>query len=189
MELLRAHPHPASRAWLHGAAATAAHIAGDREGTLRDASAQLQIATDEDLDDRRAHAQALIGWARVAGGQHDGGLAQLREGIALWTAGGAIVQRPFLHGLLADALARTGDAYGALCALDDALSWVAQGERWYEPELHRMRAELLLERGDLAGAQRSAGMAVSLARRMVAGTWERRAAATFARTGHGSPVA
>ena len=189
MELLRAHPHPASRAWLHGAAATVAHIGGDREGTLREASAQLQIAADEDLDDRRAHAQALIGWARVAGGQLDGGLAQLREGVALWTAGGAIVQRPFLHGLLADALARTGDAYGALCALDDALSWVAQGERWYEPELHRMRAELLLERGDLTGAQRSAGMAVSLARRMVAGTWERRAAATFARTGHGSAVA
>ncbi len=189
MELLRAHPHPPSRAWLHGAAATAAHIAGDREGTLREASAQLQIATDEDLDDQRAHAQALIGWARVVGGQHDGGLAQLREGIALWKAGGAIVQRPFLHGLLADALARTGDAYGALCTLDDALGWVAQGERWYEPELHRMRAELLLERGDLAGAQRSAGMAVSLARRMVAGTWERRAAATFARTGHGSAVA
>jgi tetratricopeptide (TPR) repeat protein len=188
-ERLRAHPHPYSQAWLHGAAATAAHIAGDRERTLREASAQLKLATEEDLDDQRAHAQALIGWARVAGGQHDGGLAQLREGIAQWTAGGAVVQRPFLHGLLADALARTGEAYLALCALDDALSWVEQGERWYEPELHRMRAELLLERGDLAGAQRSAGLAVSLARRMVAGTWERRAAATFARAGHGSAVA
>ncbi len=188
-ELLRAHPHPYSQAWLHGAAATAAHVAGDRERTLREASAQLQIATAENLDDQRAIAQALLGWARVAGGQHDGGLAQLREGIALWTAGGAVVQRPFLHGLLADALARTGDAYGALCALDDALGWVEHGERWYEPELHRMRAELLLERGDLAGAQRSAGTAVSLARRMVAGTWERRAAATFARAGHGSAVA
>jgi tetratricopeptide (TPR) repeat protein len=189
IELLRAHPHPYSQAWIHGAAATAAHIGGDRELTLREASAQLQLAVDEDLDDQRAHALALLGWARVAGGQLDGGLAQLREGIALWTAGGAVVQRPFLHGLLADALARTGDAYGALCALDDALSWVEQGERWYEPELHRMRAELLLERGDLAGAQRSAGLAVSLARRMVAGTWERRAAATFARAGHGSAVA
>ena len=189
IELLRAHPHPYSQAWIHGAAATAAHITGDRELTLREASAQLQLATDEELGDQRAHAMALLGWARVAGGQLDGGLAQLREGVALWTARGAVVQRPFLHGLLADALARTDDAYGALCALDDALSWVEQGERWYEPELHRMRAELLLERGDLAGAQRSAGLAVSLARRMVAGTWERRAAATFARAGHGSAVA
>ena len=189
IERLDTHPDHYSRAWLHGAAATAAHVSGDRELTLQEASAQLQLATDEDLDDLCAHAQALLGWARVAGGQHDGGLAQLREGIARWTAGGAIVQRPFLHGLLADALARTGDAYAALCTLDDALGWVEQGERWYEPELHRMRAELLLERGDLAGAQRSAGIAVSLARRMVAGTWERRAAATFARAGHGSAVA
>ena len=189
LELLHAHPHPPSQAWVHGAGAAAAHVAGEREIVLREASAALRIATDEGLDDQRAYAHALLGWARVAGGQEDGGLAQLREAVARWTAGGAVVQRPFLHGLLADALARTGDAYGALCALDEALRWVEHGERWYEPELHRMRAELLFERDDLAGAQHSAGLAVSLARRMAAGRWERRAAVTFARAGHGAAVA
>ncbi len=189
LEWLHARPHPPSQAWVHGAGAAAAHVAGEREIVLREASAALPIATDEGLDDQRGYAHALLGWARVAGGQEDGGLAQLREGIALWTAGGAVVQRPLLHGLLADALARTGDAYGALCALAEALEWVEHGERWYEPELHRMRAELLLERDDRVGAQHSAGLAVSLARRMAAGRWERRAAATFARAGHGSAVA
>ena len=96
---------------------------------------------------------------------------------------------PFVHGLLADALAHTGEPERALAALDEALRWVDGGERWYEPELHRMRAELLLRIGDLAGAQRSAGTAVSLARRMRAGAWERRAAATLARLGSAAPVA
>ncbi len=52
-----------------------------------------------------------------------------------------------------------------------------------------MRAELLLARGDTAAAQRSAGTAVSLARQMRAGEWERSAAATLARLGRGAPVA
>ena len=187
--LLRDHPHPHSQALLHCAAATAGHIRGDHDDVLSESSAAIVIATEEALGERLAQAVALHGWARVQAGAHEDGIAELRRAVAQSTATGAAAGRPLLHGLLADALARTGEPELALRAVDEALRWVAGGERWYEPELHRMRAEALLAIGDLAGAHRSAGTAASLARRMRAGGWERRAAATLARLGSAAPVA
>ena len=182
-------PIPASEAAVHGAAATAAHVRGDHEGVLGAAATALALAPAEDLAEPRAQAQALHGWARVHAGAADAGLAELRDAVADWSATGAATGGPLVHGLLADALAQTGEPERALATLGEALRWVEGGERWYEPELHRLRAELLLRIGDLAGAQRSAGTAVALARRMRAGAWERRAAALLARLGSAAPVA
>ncbi|MEA2141900.1 MAG: hypothetical protein QOI64_330 [Solirubrobacteraceae bacterium] len=188
-QLLHERPDPAGRAAVLCAAAVAAHVRGDHADALRQSSAAIALATEEDLQDRLAEALALHGWARVRAGAHEDGLHELRRAIALWTARGAAAGRPFLHGLLADALAHAGEPEFALRALDEALAGVGGGEGWYAPELHRLRAELLPAIGDLTGAQRSAGSAVSLARRMHAGGWERRAAATLARLGSGAPVA
>ena len=187
--LLAEHPHPCSAAAVHCAAATAAHIRGDHVETLSAAAAAIALATAEDLRELLARARALHGWARVRAGAHEDGLGELRRAAAAWTTTGAAAGGPFVYGLLGDALARTGEPEHAIAALDEGLRWVAGGERWYEPELHRMRAELLLGIGDPAGAHRSAGAAVSLARRMRAGAWERRAAATLARQGSAAPVA
>lgn len=188
-ELLRAQPHPAGDAAVRCAAATAAHIRDDHDDVLTQSAAAIAIATEEELRDRLAQALALHGNARVRAGGHEEGLAELRRAVALCNETGATADRPFLHGLLADALARTGEPELALAALDDALHPDAGGDRWYEPELHRRRAELLLALGDRAGAHRCAGSAVSIARRMHARGWERRAAATLARLGSPSPVA
>ena len=188
-ERLHDHPHPDGLAATRCAAATAAHIRGDHADVLEQAAGALALATAEDLRDRVAEALALHGWARVRAGAHDDGLAELRRAMALAAASGARAGRPFLHGLLADGLAHAGEPELALGTLDEALRPDAGGERWYEPELHRLRAELLLKLGDLAGAHRSAGIAVSLARRMRAGAWERRAGATLARLSSGAPVA
>ncbi len=188
-ERLRAHPQPAGLAAILCAAAVAAHIRGDHDDTLLQSAAAIALATGEELRERLAEALALHGWAHVRAGAHADGLAELGRGLALWTATGIAAGGPFLHGLHADALVHAGEPERALLALDQALSATGGGERWYEPELHRLRAELLLSCGDLPGAHRSAGSAVSLARRMRAGGWERRAAATLARLGSGAPVA
>ncbi|HEV2774234.1 MAG TPA: AAA family ATPase [Solirubrobacteraceae bacterium] len=188
-ERLRDHPHPQTAAAVQCAAAAAAHVRGDHESTLGASAAALALATAEDLPERRAQALALHGWAHVRAGARDDGLGELRRAVADWSATGAHTGGPFLHGLLADALAHAGEPERALATLGEALRRVAGGERWYEPELHRMRAELLLKIGDVAGAQRSAGTAAALARRMRAGAWERSAAAMLARVGSASPVA
>ena len=188
-ELLRDRPHPQSAAAVECAAATAAHIRGDHDDARTAAAAAIATATAEDLRELLAQARALHGWADVRAGAHDDGLGELHRAVAHWKATGAAGGGPFVHGLLADALAHTGEPAAGITAIDAGLRWVDGGERWYEPELHRMRAELLLRIGDLSGAHRSAGAAASLARRMRAGAWQRRAAATMARLGSASPVA
>ncbi len=189
MDILRTHPDPAGHAAVLAAAATAAHIRGDHEDVLTRSAAAIASATQADQRDRLALALALHGSARVHVGAPEEGLDELRRAIALQAATGAAAARPFVHGLLARALAHTGEPELALAALDAALDPVADGDRWFAPELHRMRAELLPAVGDLAGAHRSAGSAVSIARRMHAGGWERRAAATLAGLGSATPVA
>ena len=187
-ELLRARPHPRTETVVLCTAATAAHVRGDHEDVLGAAAAALALASAEDVSERRAQALGLHGWARVRAGEHDAGIDELRRAVADWSATGAARGGPLLHGLLADALVQTDEAEHALAMLAEALRCVDGGERWYEPELHRMRAELLERIGDLGGAQRSAGTAHALARRMRAGAWERRAGAMLARLGGASPV-
>ena len=173
---------------LHCAAATAAHVRGDHDEALSAASAAIAVATAEDLRERLPEALALHGWARVRAGAHDDGLGELRARHRRVDGRGATAGGPFVHGLLADALATTGEPARALTALDAALRWVGGGERWYEPELHRMRAELLLTSAICRRAPQRRHRR-SLARRMRAGAWERRAAATMARLGSAAPVA
>lgn len=186
--ILRAARHPYSEAWIQCAAAAAALICGKREVVLREAAVAIRIASDEGFDDWLGLARVLHGWARVHGGE-DGGLEECRRGMALWTATGASVMRPFLQGLLGDALGRAGDVELGLVAVDEALAWAARGERWCEPELHRIRAELLLGAGDQPGALRSVRTAVALAKRSGAAGWERRAAATLARVSSAAAAA
>ena len=179
--VLRADRHPFSEAWVGCVAAAAALICGELDVVLRESEIALGIATDEGLDDWLAQASILHGWALVQSAEHEAGIEQCKRGAAGWQPARGIILRPFLHGLLSDALARNGELGPALEALDEGLTWSARGEKWCEPELHRMRAELLLRAADRAGAVRSAQSAVALARRSRATGWERRAVATLAR--------
>ncbi len=186
--VLRADPHPYSQAQIQCAAAAAALICDEREVVLRESAVAIRIATDEGFGDWLGQASVLHGWALVHGGEIDAGVEECRRGAAQWTAGGAIVLRPLLRGLLGDALARAGEHGPGLVAIDEALAYSARGEHWCDPELHRLRAELLLAAGDRRGALRSAQTAVALAKRSAAAGWERRGAATLARVSSAAAV-
>ena len=179
--VLRANRHPYSQAWVQCAAAAAALVCGEREVVRRESAVALRIAADEGFEDWHAAASVLHGWARVYAGEHEEGAEQCRSGAARWSAAGIVIQRPFIQGLLADALRQAGDLDFGLIAADEALEACARGERWCEPELHRIRAHLLLSLGDRKGARRSAQTAVALAKRSGATGWERRAATTLGR--------
>jgi tetratricopeptide (TPR) repeat protein len=179
--ILRADRHPFSQAWVGCIAAAAALICGEREVVLRESAMATSIATEEGFDDWLAQASILQGWARIQAGEHEAGIEQCTRAAESWRPSRAVMLRPFLHGLVGDALARGGKLGPALESLSEALAWSARGEKWCEPELHRMRAELLLGAGDRRGALRSAQSAVALARRSRANGWERRAVATLAR--------
>ncbi|MCA1683023.1 MAG: hypothetical protein LC685_03385 [Actinobacteria bacterium] len=113
----------------------------------------------------------------------------MQRGLARWKSRGIVMMRPFLLSLYADAARAAGEPERGLLAIDEALDPGMRSERWAESELHRCRAELLLAGGDRYGAQRSAQHALSSARRTASAGWERRAAATLARTGERPSVA
>ncbi|HVF80016.1 MAG TPA: AAA family ATPase [Solirubrobacteraceae bacterium] len=186
--VLRSHPHPYSQAWVQCVAAASALICDEREVLLREAAAAIAIASREGFADLLRQASVLHGWARVRSGDHEAGIEECRRGGALPSTTGALVLRPFLQGLLGDALARTGELGQGVAAIDEALLLSARGESWCEPELHRIRAELLLRAGDRQNARRSVQTAVALARRSNAAGWERRAGLTLTRMSSTAPV-
>ena len=187
--VLREHRHSYTEAWIQCAAAGAALVCGERDVVRREASVALRIAAEEGFPEWLAHASVLHGWARVHAGEHEEGLEECRRGVAQWASKGIVVLRPFLHGLLADALRAAGDLDHGIVAVDQALTGCVRGERWCEPELHRIRAELLLACGVRPGALRAAQMAVALSRRSGAAGWERRAESTLRRVSGAAPVA
>jgi predicted ATPase len=107
---------------------------------------------------------------------------QIAEGIA--SIKDSIVQ---LHltvylGFLAEAQARTGQHEQALVTVDEALTLLEKTrERHWEAELHRIKAKILLAKGDQAGAESNLQMAIDVARRQEAKSWELRAAIDFSR--------
>jgi predicted ATPase len=87
----------------------------------------------------------LHGWGLAEQGDTGEGICQIRQGLAGWQATGALSHRPYHLALLAEALARDGQARDGLSALAEALTvCTASGERFLEAELHRLRGELLL---------------------------------------------
>jgi len=89
---------------------------------------------------------------------------------------------PFLFGLLATALATSGQIEKALVQLDDAVRIVNRtGERWFAAELYRYKGQLLLRQGDSEAAEELYCKALSIAREQDAKMWELRAAMSLAR--------
>jgi predicted ATPase len=111
----------------------------------------------------------------------------MRQGLAGWQATGALSHRPYQLALLAEALARAGQAAEGLAALAEALAVsAASGERFLEAELHRLRGELLLA-GAAAGpaawgeAEACFRQALDVARQQQAKSLELRAVTSLAR--------
>jgi adenylate cyclase len=92
------------------------------------------------------HGGAILhGWALAELGCAAEGIGPMRQGLAGWQATGALSHRPFHLALLAEALARNGQAQDGLTTLEEARAvCTASGERFLEAELHRLRGELLL---------------------------------------------
>jgi predicted ATPase len=87
----------------------------------------------------------LHGWCLAEEGRGGEGIGRMRQGLAGWQATGALSHRPYHLALLAEALAREGQAQEGLSVLAEALTLcAASGERFLEAELHRLQGELLL---------------------------------------------
>jgi predicted ATPase len=85
------------------------------------------------------------GWTLVSQGQEEQGLAQMRQGLAIFHTTGAKFALPSFFCDLAEAHERAGQVEEGLALVTEALKRIAEtGEHVSEAELYRLRGELLL---------------------------------------------
>jgi predicted ATPase len=115
-------------------------------------------------------------------GQIEEGISLMRQGLVLKHSTGARVNSSGTLCALAEAQAKAGQPGEGLATLAQALDLTEEtDERYYETELHRMRGELLLMQGAEAEAEASFRMAIEVARRQQAKSWELRATVSLCR--------
>jgi predicted ATPase len=147
------------------------------------AEAAIALCTEQEFAQYLATGTILHGWALAEQGQHEAGIAQMRQGIAAHQATGAAVGLQHL-GLLAEAYGRGGQAEEGLTILAEALATVEKtGQRTHEPELHRIKGVLLLRQAvpDAFQAEACFQHALVVARRQQARSWELRTALSLSR--------
>jgi class 3 adenylate cyclase/predicted ATPase len=157
-QLARTLDHKFSLGEAFGFAANVHRYRGEHAQALACAEQAIAICDEGGFAVWLAHAHVMHGWLQCERGLHDEGVAEMREGLALWARSGAVVTRPLYLTLLAEGLARGGDLAQGLARLDEAMGIVqAHGERYYEAEVRRLIAELTLRRdGPLQPAARRA---------------------------------
>jgi predicted ATPase len=145
LSLARLLSHPYSLAYAQGIAAAFHQFRKDVEVTQGLADASLDLATEHGFPFWSAFQKILLGWVLVKQGKADEGIAHMSRGMEAYWATGADLLRPYLMGLLAEALGERGSTERALALIAEALETVEKtGERFYEAELYRQKGELLL---------------------------------------------
>lgn len=114
------------------------------QAALAAADRTLAFCTEQGTPFWIAAAQVVRGWAATLLGDVEPGLAQLRQGLALYNAIGSLVMQPVLQALLADALMAAGQDEEAAGVIEAGLALAQQtGERIGETELHIAQGDLV----------------------------------------------
>ena len=156
----------------------------DPAAALHSVEVQVRLA--------RAHAMSLYvvfgdviaSWARAReiGGAE--GAKDFRRALAVYMNQGAKADAPYLHGLLGNFVAQSGDPAGALALVDEGLRLADEtGEHWSDPELYRFRGEVLQAAGPAARARAEQAFeaAIAIARQQESRSFGLRAALALAK--------
>jgi DNA-binding winged helix-turn-helix (wHTH) protein/tetratricopeptide (TPR) repeat protein len=163
-----------------------------RDLTALEAEAAKATDIGRQLGARLAVATGKIGHGRVlvARGDHDAGLAAIREGIAEHRAAGQRIALPSQLAVLVEALADAARIDEALDVVSDARRHVeSTGDVRYLAELHRLEGELYAHSQD-PRAEACFERAIAVAQQQGSRWWELRARTSVVewRRAHGKPV-
>jgi tetratricopeptide (TPR) repeat protein len=169
---------------VHDHAALFFVLVRERERTREHADALVTLATELGNPFRRALGEFYLGWFDSVACDRPDGIARMQRALADFRATGSLTTTSLFLSLIAQAQSRFGQCDEALAAIDEALAIIEEtGERAFEAEVHRTRGELLLARGvsNAAQAEQSFRLAIEVARRQSAKSWELRATTSLAR--------
>ena len=132
--------HPFSHAVAHGFAASVALFCGDYEEGLHHAEEAMRRCTAKAFQAWLAHAQVMRGRLRAALGDTGAGLADMEQGLALWTATGARITGATYLAFQAEVWLQLEQPQAALQKLALAKDIARHhGERYHEAELMRLQ--------------------------------------------------
>ncbi|MGE0820952.1 MAG: AAA family ATPase [Candidatus Binatia bacterium] len=193
LALSRELSHPQTMAWALSASAMLHQFRGESIVAQQSAEEAIALSAEQQFAMWAAYSPVVLGWAMVAQGNQEYGLAQMHHGLAaLRTTGTRLWQSQFLS-LLANAYEQTGQVQEGLLAIVEALATAERNrEHFYEAELYRVKGTLTLQarapRGDSTRntqleteAETYFHKALAIARNQSAKSWELRAAVSLAR--------
>jgi len=126
----------------------------------------------------------LAGWVRGARGQSREALNLIRDGYDVILASRNRIAMPIFGCLMTNALIEVGRPSEGLLIVDQHLTMAEEtGQHYSDSELYRLRGELLLacEDRDEGAARECFHIALDIARRQAAKSWELRATMSLAR--------
>jgi DNA-binding winged helix-turn-helix (wHTH) protein/predicted ATPase len=176
--------HPLSSAfaatfggWLH-------QTLGDVQAVRKHSETAMAIAAQYEFPLPAGMAMILFGWALAEEGHPDKGIEEIRRGLDICEACGALLIRPYFLILFAEACRRGKHMEAGRKALAEAMTSIKDsGERACEADILRLEAEFLLadrEQGEVE-AERLLRSAIITARLQKARSLELRATSTLAR--------
>lgn len=119
-------------------AAAAHQFRREALATHEKAEVAMALATEQGFSLWLAQGTVLHGWALAMQGQHEAGIAEIRQGVDATLATGDNAYAPYLLGLLAEAYGEGGYPEAGLSVLDEVASLMGTTEsRWHEAELLR----------------------------------------------------
>ena len=148
------------------------------------AKAALALSTKHGFTFWTPMVSFLQGWSLCLQGRGAEGITPMRAGFTSALATGGKITRPVFYALLAEGYGRVGRLDKAWRMLDCALRAVAEsGQRHHEAETYRIKGQLHLRAAnpDVERAEASFQLALDIARRQQARSWELRAATSLAR--------
>ena len=148
------------------------------------ARALIALSTEHEAPQWLAAGTIIDGSVQAERGGGEVAIAQIRRGLAAYGSTGAHLFVPYFLSLLARAYLKRGEPREGLRVIQEALERArTTGELVWEAELLRLEGELRLAGSpeDLAGARDCFRLAIEIARRQGARSWELRAALSLAR--------
>jgi predicted ATPase len=176
--------HVATLAFAHGYKSLFEMMRGDAGCALQEGQALLGLAREHVMPQWLAIGTFTVAWALWHSGDHEAGEKGMRSGMALFREQGIRFPLPLCAVLLAEIEVEIGGIEHAVAILDDTLADAERtGQHHFDVELHRQRGELLIRKtpNDIAAAEAAFMLAIEVARRQQARTFELHAAMSMAR--------
>jgi predicted ATPase len=190
VSLARQLSQPFTLATVSVVCAWVSQFSGEEATTRERAETAVAFAKDKEFAFWGAMGVVMRGWAVAEQGCLKEGLGEMQAGLAKLEADGARIMRPYVLGLLAECLAKVGQAKEAVALLNEAQRAAEEsGEHFWDAELYRLRGELTLrlyknrgdQRKDPLGAEACFERALAVARSQQAKSLQLRVAMSWSR--------